>query len=138
MTSCTIHTARQFYCRHGRYVRDVLTKRGSDFQRKITAWLDGSGAPAADDGFISLVMYGDEIVGWARTEKWRGYDTLEAFVATEWRLRGVATFAAAGLRASRVLGATAAVFHPHMAMVAARCGLRPHLFERVGDQWVSK
>jgi hypothetical protein len=73
-----------------------------------------------------------EIVGWARTEKWCDHDTLKAFVRKDYRLRGVAAYAASGLKASVLHenGGTVAVFHPHMLLVASRAGFWPTLLEK--------
>jgi len=145
--TCTILTARVFAASAAEYVRDHLTNPGSDFQKKLTAWLDGSAKPAKADGYIALVEDQGEIVGWARTESWSDgddgadgevlYDTLEAFVAKPYRLRGIAAFAASGIY-SAVLhenGGAVAVFHPHMQLVARRAGLWPTLFAKEDGQW---
>lgn len=139
MTSCKILTARAFYHRWAWYVHDYLTKPGSDFHCKLHSWLLGQSKPVDDDGVIALVFRNGEPIGWARTERWRAYDTLEAFVLPEYRLTGVASFAAAGLRTTSPIagsGGAVAVFHPTMQLVAARAGLRPALFRRRGDSWV--
>lgn len=126
------------------FVRNKLTRPGSDFQRKLTSLLLGETVSEREGGHIALVLEQGEIVGWARTEYWTavddavGYDTLEAFVAEDYRLRGVAAFAAAGLYAS-VLGdegGTVAVFAPHMLLVARRAGFWPVLYEKVDGKWV--
>ena len=123
------------------FVRNKLTKPGSDFQRKLTRLLHKEAGP--DDGHIALVLDHGEVVGWARTERWRSddglsYDTLEAFVAEGYRLRGIAAFAASGLYASVLHdeGGTVAVFAPHMLLVARRAGFWPVLFEEVDGKWV--
>lgn len=139
--TCTILTARIFAASAAEYVRDHMTKAGSDFQKKLTAWLDGSSKPKKSDGHIALVEDHGEIVGWARTERWfvddTIYDTLESYVAKPYRRRGLAAFAASGL-CSAVLhdnGGTVAVFHPHMLLVARRAGLWPTLFQKEAGQW---
>ena len=88
--------------------------------------------------FTTVAIDQGEIVGWARTERWSGYDTLEAFVAEDYRLRGVASFAACGLYASVLHdeGGTVAVFAPKMLLVARRAGFWPVLFEKVDGKWV--
>jgi hypothetical protein len=139
--TCTILTARIFAASAAEYVRDHLTKPGSDFQKKLTAWLDGSAKPTKSDGDIALVEDHGEIVGWARTERWLVddtlYSTLEAFVADPYRRRGIAAFAASGLYSSVLhdYEPTVAVFHPHMLLVARRAGLWPTLFEKEAGQW---
>lgn len=135
MTTCKVMPARHFYYRYGRYVRDYMTKPGSEYQQKLHSWLSRETLPSDDDGAIALVFEDGGIIGWARTEKWKGYDTLEAFVMTRHRMRGIASFAAAGLKV-RGLGQTVAVFHHHMVMVAIRAGLRSMLFERDDGRWV--
>lgn len=156
---CTPLAIADFVASSAPYVRDHLTRPGSDFQRKLTSWIDGSSKPTAADGHIALVLDHGEIIGWARTEVWETfdaatddemdsnpfyegdnavYDTLEAFVAPPYRLRGIAAFAASGIF-SAVLhenGGTVAVFHPHMLLVARRAGFWPTLFEKEGGQWL--
>jgi hypothetical protein len=112
-----------------RTIRDELTKPGSDFHKAIDT---------KTDGHIAVVFHDDQVVGWARTERWQSYDTLEAFVRPERRLQGIAVFAAAGLFSAvlRDEGGTVAVFHPHMLLVARRAGFWPVLFERdVAGGW---
>lgn len=124
------------------FIRNKLTKPGSDFQWKLTRLLHGEVEPSSDDGHIALVLDHGEIVGWARTEYWQAesdradgfvfYDTLEAFVAPDYRLRGIAGFAASGLYASVLHdeGAAVAVFHPTMLLVARRAGFWPTLYQK--------
>jgi GNAT superfamily N-acetyltransferase len=113
------------------YIVAHLTKPGSDFQRALLA--------GRRPGEIAIVRDQGEIVGWARTEEWVednggdefSWDTLEAFVAKDYRRRGVAAFAAAGLAAAQdSLGQHIAVFHPHMLLVARRAGFHPTLFAK--------
>jgi hypothetical protein len=145
---CTTLAIADFVASSAPYVRDHLTRPGSDFQKKLTAWIDGTSKPTDADGHIALVLDHGEIIGWARTEQWSAgddgadgymmYDTLEAFVAPSYRLRGIAAFAASGIF-SAVLhenGGTVAVFHPHMLLVARRAGFWPTLFEKEGGQWL--
>jgi len=140
--TCTIIDAADFWASSAKYVRDHLTKPGSDFRKKITSWMYGETLPTAADGHIALVEDHGEIVGWARTERWLVdvtlYDTLEAFVAPPYRRRGIAAFAASGIY-SAVLhenGGTVAVFHPHMLLVARRAGFWPTLFAKEEGQWL--
>jgi hypothetical protein len=121
------------------YIVRNLTKPDSDFQRTLLA--------GRRPGTIAIVRDQGEIVGWARTETWAEgdeddavWDTLEAFVATSHRMRGVAAFAAAGLAATSGCwsGMGVAVFHPHMLLVARRAGFRPTLFAKqvaVESRW---
>ena len=114
------------------YIRRNLTKPESDFNRKLRR--------GQLDGHIAVVRDQGEIVAWARTEPWTdcsgdGWDTLEAFVAEEYRLRGVALFAASGLEAAAALGSSVAVFHPVMYIVATRAGVKTSLFVK-GEAWV--
>lgn len=121
------------------FVRNKLTKPGSDFQWKLTRLLHGDAVASEQDGSIALVADKSEIVGWARTEYWQAHDTLEAFVAPDYRLRGVAAFAASGLYASVLHGegGAVAVFHPHMLLVARRAGLFATLFTKnPRGEWV--
>lgn len=113
-----------------------LTRPDSEFERKLRAGTAG--------GLISIVEERGGPVGWARTEEWKDpatghqWDTLEAFVADEHRLRGIAAFAASGLVSSYFIhfGMAVAVFRPYMMLVAKRVGLHPTLFTRSGDKWV--
>jgi len=136
--TCTILPIAEFIASPAAaFVREHLTKPCSDFQGKLDAWLVGSLTPADEDGHIALVEDHGEIVGWARTEGWSVYDTLEAYVAPPYRRRGIAAFAASGLY-SAVLHdnvGTVAVFHPHMLLVARRAGFFPTLFRKEGGQW---
>ena len=145
---CTILTGEAFGSDEPMrlYVARKLCKPGSVFQRRL---LDA--APL--DGFIALVEDFGEVIGWARTEPWGEPDaeamaggfpaamlhwnTLEAFVARDYRGRGIATFGAAGLRSVSFLDdPTAAVFHPHMMLLAKKVGLLPTLFREQGEGWV--
>jgi hypothetical protein len=145
---CTTLAITDFVASSAPFVRDNLTKQGSDFQKKLTAWLDGWLKPTAADGHIALVCDHGEVVGWARTEQWSAgsdeagglviYDTLEAYVAEDYRRSGIAAFAASGIY-SAVLhenGGTVAVFHPHMLLVARRAGFWPTLFAKEDGQWL--
>lgn len=121
-------TTRAFLVTHA-------TRDGSDFQRTLASQLTA-------DGTIALVYDQGEIIGWSRCERWEDksshlvWDTLESFVRPEWRGRGVASFAATGLRASGVIPTQfVAVFRPAMLLVASRAGLTPVLFELVDNQW---
>ena len=114
------------------YIRRNLTKPDSDFNRKLRR--------GQLDGHIAVVRDQGEIIGWARTEPWTdcsgdGWDTLEAFVAEEYRHRGIASFAACGLEAAVALGTLVAVFHPVMYIVGTRAGIRTTLFSK-GESWV--
>jgi len=135
--TCTILPIAEFIASPAAaYVREHLTRDGSDFQNKLTAWIDGSLTPTDEDGHIAMVEDHGEVVGWARTEQWSDYDTLEAFVSDQYRLRGIAAFAACGVFASVVHGGTVAVFHPHMLLVARRAGFWPTLFAKEDGQWL--
>lgn len=136
MISCTVLPLADLDASMRRLIRDELTKPGSDFHRAVET---------KTDGHIAIVMDGEVVAGWARTEYWSAgddgaggqvfYDTLEAFVRPERRLQGIAAFAAAGLYSSALFenGGVVAVFHPHMLLVARRAGFWPTLFERDGQ-----
>ena len=113
------------------YIRRRLTKPDSDFHKKLRR--------GELEGQIAIVRDQGGIIGWARTEPWVGgsgvWDTLEAFVAVEYRLRGIASFAACGLESAGCLGISVAVFHPTMYIVGTRAGIRVTLFSR-GEAWV--
>lgn len=103
-----------------------LTRPDSDFQRSLTA--------NTAQGTIALCLDQGEIIGWARTEQWKCFNTLEAFVDTAYRGRGVATFAAAGLVAScqffRGSYGYAVVFRPSMKNLGRKVGVATVLFEK--------
>jgi len=145
---CTIITNESLYTgSHNRnWIAGRLCKPGSDFQRRLIAG-------EAIDGFIAIVEDFGEMIGWARTEPWAEPDvearaagfptamlhwnTLEAFVVQDYRGRGIATFAAAGLRAVSFLDdPTAAVFSPSMMLLAKKVGLMPTLFREQAEEWV--
>lgn len=115
------------------WIASRLTRPGSDFQKVLEA-----GEP---QGWIAVALDQGEIVGWCRTERWRDWDTLEAFVDPAFRGRGVATWCAMALAASNVLTEESAkfvaVFRPAMISLAARAGLHPVRFDRQGDgEWM--
>jgi hypothetical protein len=118
-----------------RFIIDHLTREDSDFQKALV-----SGDPP---GSIAICLDMGEIIGWARTEKWGGHDTLEAFVQHQYRRRGIARFCAAGLVASNAFrgGRSVAVFRDSMLHLARGVGLEPLLFGRQPDgswrpEWV--
>ena len=106
-----------------------LTRDNSDFCGALVA--------GTQEGTIAICKDAGEIIGWARTERWRSWSTLEAFVGTAYRGRGVATFCAAGLVASypyfRGSCGYAAVFRPSMQNLARKVGVSPVLFSRMPD-----
>lgn len=111
-----------------KFIADHATRPHSEFQKALLA-----GQPR---GTICLCLDQGEIVGWARSEDWEGWPTLEAFVRPQWRDRGVAALCAAGLRAANVFDSTGrycAVFRPPMLGVAARAGLAAILFSLYPD-----
>lgn len=123
-------------CTHDEVVAiSNLSKDGSNLQSLLSAG-------EFPGGEIAIVRRSGLVVGWARTEGWHtekyGYwDTLEAFVAVQFRGRGVATFAATGLRASEAVEmVSVAVFDPRMLMVARSAGFFPTLFQKGQDgEW---
>lgn len=125
------------------FLRERLTRAGSDFHRKLDAWADGV-KPKQADGTIALVEDHGEIIGWTRTEVWFeqpgeiAWSTLESFVAPEWRGRGISAWAASGLACDSLSDAAAvAVFAPSMLLLAKRVGLHPVLFEQdEAGRWV--
>jgi len=143
---CRIITGEAFVADevHRLFVANTLCKPDSIFRRRLLAGEE-------IDGFIALVEDFGETIGWARTEPWvepnqdswragphaLHWHTLEAFVAKDYRWRGVATFAAAGLVTTAFQDdPDAAVFHPHMMLLAKKVGLRPVLFREQGEGWV--
>lgn len=113
------------------FIADHLTRTGSDFQKAL---LNGGVT-----GTIAICLDQGEIIGWARTEVWDGLPTLEAFVSTAYRRRGVATLCAAGLRSQGVFRdyEFVAVFRPTMAALAHRLGILHAEFQRTQDgEWV--
>lgn len=112
------------------FLVEHLTRPHSDFAKALEA--------GTQKGSICLCLDQGEIVGWARSEDWESWPTLEAFVRPQWRERGVASLCAAGLRASNVYGNSGrycAVFRPPMLAVAARAGLAAILFTHSKDGW---
>lgn len=111
------------------FIATRLTRPGSDFQRALIA--------GTAEGTIALCLDQGEIIGWARTEQWQSWNTLEAFVDTAYRGRGVATFCAAGLVAScqffRGSYGYAAVFRPSMKSLGRKVGIAPVLFAKHPD-----
>lgn len=137
--NCVIYQAAQLPENERVWIAHRLTRPGSDFNVKLTCWTYGRGEAVETDGSIAVVYDQGEIIGWARTEVWRDRDTLEAFVSTAYRGRGVASYAAAGLVATCLHdnGMAVAVFDPLMLLVAKRAGLIPELFQQDADgDWV--
>jgi hypothetical protein len=122
-----------------------LTKPGSVFSKRLAA-------REPVDGFIALLYDSGELIGWARTEPWYeetiesrraipitlSWNTLEAFVRQDYRGRGLATFAAAGLVTLPTFNDdnSTAVFAPSMMILANKVGLHPCLFRQDGERWV--
>jgi hypothetical protein len=122
------------------FVRDHLTRPGSDFFRALNRWIVAADLPPRhdDEPLIALVRDHGEIVGWARTETWLDgarvqWPTLEAFVSTTHRRRGIAALASMALASARLYSHHVAVFRPLMLTVAARAGLKPTLFVQASD-----
>lgn len=114
------------------WIADRLTRPGSDFQKKL---LDGTAS-----GQIAMALDKGEIVGWARTERWEKWDTLEAFVSPKFRGRGLATWCVMGLVAANAFdkdnAGFVAVFRPSMTPIASKVGLFPVRFYRSEDgEW---
>ena len=125
------------------YIRRNLTKRGSDFHRTL-GWLLRGDWYDTKALWIATVRDRGKLVGWARTEKWRDHDTgitwdtLESFVAEDYRGRGVSRLAATALGVDYLYEEAAhcvAVFHPHMLLVARAAGYHPTLFVKEGQSW---
>lgn len=111
-----------------------LTKPGSDFRKAIDVGILA--------GLIAVVEEEGEIIGWCRTQEWtdgsgESWETLEAFVDEEHRMRGIASAAARTLYAAHFYetGSSVAVFTPEMMLVARSAGFRPTLFKRE-ERWV--
>jgi GNAT superfamily N-acetyltransferase len=138
--NCTVLTAAEFAKDREAvlWIADRLSRHGSDFQEKLRYWLAGH-LPQQADGLIAIVRDFGEIVGWARCEDWKDQKTLEAFVAENYRGRGIASYATHGLLASGAFGNTrkVAVFRSsEMVSLSVRCGLFPTLYTLQGSQWV--
>lgn len=142
MTCRTLHV-RDLDAIECAFLRDHLTREGSDFHGKLDSWAAGV-RPRLSDGTIALVEDHGEIVGWARTEVWFekpgeiAWSTLEAFVSPSWRGRGISSWAAAGLSCGVLSDEpTVAVFAPAMMLLAKRVGLHPILFTQDEERkWV--
>ena len=126
---CYILPAARLRPSERQIIATKLTRPDSDFQRALTA--------NTAQGTIALCMDQGEIIGWGRTEQWQNWNTLEAFVDSKYRGRGVATFAAAGLVAScqffRGSYGYAAVFHPSMQSLGRKVGVATVLFKKHPD-----
>jgi hypothetical protein len=137
---CDVLPADLFAPKYGLYVYEHLTHDDSDFQKKLGRWMAGE-TPSQQDGVIAVAIDQGEVVGWVRTERWRNYNTLEAFVAQPYRERGIASWCASGLVAERFHDTNAnvvAVFAMPMFRVALRVGLFPVLYQYEGNlgDWV--
>lgn len=96
------------------------------------------------DATVAVVHAGGCVLSYAWTYKWSpihesygvpvgAWDTLDAFTVPHLRMRGLASYAAAGLVASGLFdndGGTVAVFRPSMMLVARKVGLWPRIFRR--------
>lgn len=138
--TCSVLTAEAFARDSAamHWIAGRLTREGSDFHQKILGWIAGF-EPSPADGSIAVVADAGEIVGWARTEKWQAFATLEAFVMPQYRRRGVAAFASMGLFTASRFPTTnrVAVFtSPEMLRVARRVGLFPTFFVRSSEGWI--
>lgn len=127
MIDCFVTPAASLGDREIAALLDGMTRPGSDFSKQLEA--------RSQSGTIALCMQRGEIVGWARSERWQDNNTLEAFVAENWRSRGIAAFAASGLYATG-MGTMVAVFAPPMLLVARRAGFYPILYVKEGDSWI--
>lgn len=114
------------------YIAGQLCRDGSVFQAALR-----SGNASGD---IAFCRDQGEIIGWARTEWWRGHRTLEAFVSPAYRGRGVATACTQALIAGGALakGETVAVFRRPMDVIGGRCGLTTAMFKQEGQQWTNQ
>lgn len=136
---CQVMPIEDFIPIWGDYAYGHLVRHNSDFQKKLERWLDGD-RPTEEDGHIAVILDQGEVVSWARTETWLDaerlrWDTLEAFTHEDYRMRGLAAWAAAGLFSGPLYdeGGSVAVFRPPMLLVAKRAGFHPTLFEK---EWV--
>jgi GNAT superfamily N-acetyltransferase len=122
-----ITLARRLRVSERKFIADHLTRPGSDFQKALLA-----GTPI---GTIAICFDHGEIVGWARTEMWKEKPTLEAFVAKEYRKRGIAKMCAAGLLAEGALprGEWVAVFRESMSGLASSLEIPNVLYNRKPD-----
>lgn len=117
------------------FVLLYLSRPRSDFSKRLLSWLQGADLPQDDTPKIALIRDQGEIVAWARTEPWvdaekYNWPTLEAFVSTTHRRRGLAAAASMALAAECLYGHHVAVFRPEMLLVAARAGLKPTLYKQ--------
>lgn len=138
----TVDTIDRFK-KHYATLADGLCRPGSDFQKKLLAFTSGERKPEFADGYLALVRFDGDIVGWARSEQWEEnplhhWDTLEAFVQPDSRRRGLATLASLALCSGPLYGSDRiAVFNVAMLMVARQAGVAAQLFtRRQTDRWV--
>lgn len=135
---CRVHPTFRLDDFEVAWILSRLSKQGSVFQGKLEY-------PRDIDGYIATVHDQGEMVGWARTEHWRDtrgtdWETLEAFVAPEYRCRGLARFAASGLAAAGAIKSpSVAVFSPPMISIAESAGMIPVLYALDGaGRWIPK
>jgi hypothetical protein len=119
--------ARRLCGSERKFIVDHLSRPGSDFQKSL---LDST-----QKGSIAICLDHGEIIGWARTEEWHGLPTLEAFVATAYRRRGVAKACASCLLAEGSLArdVRTAVFTKQMTALAEKLGMLWSQFDRKPD-----
>jgi hypothetical protein len=129
--TCKVTSIPQLKSTEASWIADRLTRRGSEMQCELRG-------PRLDQTPIAVVADHGEIVGWAASHNWRDLQTLEVYTAKEYRRRGVARYAAAGLIASGDLlrGKKTAVFRPECVALAESVGLVPVLFNREGAEWI--
>lgn len=127
--NCKVQQLRTLCAADVDWILRKLSRPGSDFQLKL--------ATGGFDCPIAMVSDQGEMIGWARTEDWDGWRTLEAFVDPQYRRRGIATLAAAALVAYGAYDEKrVAVFRPSMEPLARRVGLLPSRFENRDGVWV--
>ena len=122
-----VFPARRLCGSERKFLIDHLTRPGSDFQRALLE--------STQKGTIAICFDHGEIIGWARTEEWHGLPTLEAFVASEYRRRGVAKACASCLLAEGSLArdVRTAVFTKQMTALAEKLSLAWSQFDRKSD-----
>jgi hypothetical protein len=113
------------------YMARNLCRPGSEMQRELLA---------ADADTPMVVAYAPDPIGWVATHQWRSLQTIEAFVAPEFRRRGFARIGALTLLATSYLDKSqaVAVFSPECVALARSLGFRDvrHFRrDRYGD-WV--
>ncbi len=111
------------------YMAANLCRIGSEMQQEFVR---------LDAETPMVVFYDGDPIGWVATHTWRGLQTLEGFVAPEWRRKGFCRIGALTLLATKYLDRrlAIAVFSPECVTLARSLGfadVREFRRNRYGD-----